>query len=138
MTCMFSFETASHIGASRSARLSHPAIVHDGEEATREDGPRSLAVGLAARHKAEPQQQRTQPFAQAAARRWWLALAERAEALRLDRRLVDEEVLAAAARRDEAEALLRVEPLDGTLRHGRPVLSARTEGIKTSRASALV
>jgi len=42
----------------------------------------------------------------------FLALHQRAEARGVDGRLVDEEVLAARRRRDEAEALLRVEPLD--------------------------
>mmetsp|Transcript_29284 Transcript_29284/g.75468 ORF Transcript_29284/g.75468 Transcript_29284/m.75468 type:complete len:274 (+) Transcript_29284:514-1335(+) len=41
-----------------------------------------------------------------------LALAERAEAIALDCRLVDEEVIAAHVGRDESETLLRVEPLD--------------------------
>mmetsp|Transcript_41906 Transcript_41906/g.132297 ORF Transcript_41906/g.132297 Transcript_41906/m.132297 type:complete len:278 (-) Transcript_41906:143-976(-) len=40
------------------------------------------------------------------------ALAERAEAVCVDRRLVDEKILTAAVGRDEAEALLRVEPFD--------------------------
>src|SRR4051794_2366936 len=41
------------------------------------------------------------------------ALGERAEAARVDPRVVDEEVLAALVRGDEAEALVVVEPLDG-------------------------
>jgi len=42
-----------------------------------------------------------------------LALGEGAEALRLDGRLVDEEVLAAVLGGDEAEALGVIEPLHG-------------------------
>src|SRR5687768_2393446 len=42
-----------------------------------------------------------------------LALRERAETAALDGRVVDEAILAAVLRRDEAEALLVVEPLHG-------------------------
>src|SRR3954449_1301031 len=42
------------------------------------------------------------------------ALGERLEAVRVDPRVVDEEVLAALVRGDEAEALVVVEPLDGS------------------------
>src|SRR3982751_5001467 len=45
------------------------------------------------------------------------ALGERAVAIGLDAGVVDEEVLAAFLGRDEAEALLAAEPLDGTLSH---------------------
>src|SRR6266404_1403041 len=44
-----------------------------------------------------------------------LTLVEGLVALRLDRRVVDEDVSAAVGRRDEAEALLAVEPLHGPL-----------------------
>src|SRR5688572_19254039 len=46
-----------------------------------------------------------------------LVVLKRAEALGHDRGVVDEEVLAALVRRDEAEALLVTEELDGSLRH---------------------
>src|SRR5690606_10382038 len=46
-----------------------------------------------------------------------LVVLEGLEALRLDRGEVDEDVLAAAVLRDEAEALVSVEPLDGSLSH---------------------
>src|SRR3954449_4659921 len=54
-----------------------------------------------------------------------LVLVQRAVALGRDRRVVDEDVCAAAVLGDEAEALLSVEPLHGTLCHavssrGRP------------------
>src|SRR3954453_13719821 len=45
------------------------------------------------------------------------ALGERLEAAALDRRVVDKEVLAALVRRDEAESLVVVEPLDGSCCH---------------------
>ena len=45
------------------------------------------------------------------------AVGERAEAGAVDRRVVDEQVLAALVRGDEAEALVIVEPLDGSRRH---------------------
>src|SRR3954447_18848904 len=45
------------------------------------------------------------------------ALGERLEAAPLDRRVVDEEVLAALVWRDEAESLVVVEPLDGSCCH---------------------
>src|SRR3954451_6204858 len=45
------------------------------------------------------------------------ALGEGLEALRVDARVVDEEVLARVVRRDEAEALVVVEPLDGSGGH---------------------
>src|SRR5262249_48942076 len=45
------------------------------------------------------------------------ALGEGAEPLRVDARVVDEEVLAGVVRRDEAEALVVVEPLDGSGGH---------------------
>src|SRR5918997_1474761 len=49
-----------------------------------------------------------------------LGLLERAVSLRLDRRVVHEDVGATAVLCDEAEALLRVEPLHRTLRHADP------------------
>src|SRR3954452_18766391 len=45
------------------------------------------------------------------------ALGKGAKAARLDRAVVDEEVLASLVRCDEAEALLVAEPLDGSGRH---------------------
>src|SRR3954452_12039926 len=42
------------------------------------------------------------------------ALCEGLEALGVDARVVDEEVLASVVRRDEAEALVIAEPLDGS------------------------
>src|SRR5919202_235748 len=45
------------------------------------------------------------------------ALGERLEALGVDARVVDEEVLARVVRRDEAVALVVVEPLDGSGGH---------------------
>src|SRR3954463_11018619 len=45
------------------------------------------------------------------------AFGEGLEALRVDARVVDEEVLARVVRRDEAEALVVVEPLDGSGGH---------------------
>src|ERR687895_2212211 len=46
-----------------------------------------------------------------------LVLLEGAEAVRLDGRVVDEDVRTVVVGGDEAEALLGVEPLDGALRH---------------------
>src|SRR5690349_24908814 len=46
-----------------------------------------------------------------------LVLVEGLVPLRLDRRVVDEDVVAAVLLGDEAEALLGVEPLDGALSH---------------------
>src|SRR3712207_4827670 len=46
------------------------------------------------------------------------ALCERTEAVALDRAVMDEEVLAALVGRDEPEALVVVEPLDGSGGHG--------------------
>src|ERR1019366_6181857 len=46
-----------------------------------------------------------------------LALRKVAEALHLDLRLVDEEVIPAAVRRDKSKALFGVEPLDCTYTH---------------------
>src|SRR5690349_6563972 len=46
-----------------------------------------------------------------------LVLVEGLVALRLDRRVVNEDVVAAVLLRDEAEALLRVEPLNSALSH---------------------
>src|SRR3954465_3444597 len=48
------------------------------------------------------------------------ALGERLEAAAVDAGVVDEEILAALVRRDEAEALVVVEPLHGSGRHGDP------------------
>src|SRR6478672_2949801 len=45
------------------------------------------------------------------------ALGERLEAAALYRRMVDEEILAALVRRDEAESLVVVEPLNGSCCH---------------------
>src|SRR6476469_4177694 len=45
------------------------------------------------------------------------ALGERLEAAALDRRMVNEEVLAALIRSDEAESLVVVEPLNGSCCH---------------------
>src|SRR3954451_19723071 len=45
------------------------------------------------------------------------ALGERLEALGVDAGVVDEQVLAGIVRRDEAEALVVVEPLDGSGGH---------------------
>src|SRR5215210_2513714 len=52
------------------------------------------------------------------------ALGESLEALRVDARVVDEEVLARVVRRDEAEALVVVEPLDGSGGHSLSLLGS--------------
>src|SRR5258708_30538033 len=54
-----------------------------------------------------------------------LAFREAAEALRLDCGVVDEYVLAAPVRRDEAESLRIVEPLHGPRRHFDHSLAAK-------------
>src|SRR3954452_24704280 len=51
-----------------------------------------------------------------------LVLVEGLVALRLDGRVVHEDVVAAVLLRNEAEALLGVEPLDGALSHARLLL----------------
>src|SRR5712671_5645713 len=61
-----------------------------------------------------------------------LTLGEAAEALRLDRGVVDEDVLPAAVRSDETKALRVIEPLHCTGRHSRKLLSC-TSG-KSPRA----
>src|SRR3954469_8760244 len=64
------------------------------------------------------------------------ALGERLEAAALDRGVVDEEVLAALIGRDEAEALVVVEPLDGSCCHlffpPRGLCTANAEGAQSN------
>src|SRR5690242_5260958 len=64
-----------------------------------------------------------------------LVLVEGLVALRLDGRVVNEDVIAAVLLGDEAEALLGVEPLDGALSHADVLLLLRLE-TATSAASA--
>src|SRR3954453_18648491 len=58
------------------------------------------------------------------------SLGQRLEAAAVDPRVMDEEVLAALVGGDEAEALVVVEPLHGSGRHGEPsyVRELRTRG----------
>src|SRR3954453_2660534 len=68
------------------------------------------------------------------------ALGQGLEALRVDARVVDEEVLARVVRRDEAEALVVVEPLDGSGGHslfppGISVLRSRKDSKRQRRGT---
>lgn len=63
-----------------------------------------------------------------------LTFFEQTEAARLDRAVVDEDVVARALNRDEAVALLGIEPFDGSLRH---LFSLHTFCSRTSRPRAV-
>src|SRR4051794_12268215 len=81
--------------------------------------PRAHARGAASRWKRSALEERDVDGLRALVARLGVirdlrALGEGAEAVRVDAGVVDEEVLAPVVRRDEAEALLVAEPLDGS------------------------
>src|SRR5690606_11660005 len=62
-----------------------------------------------------------------------LAFLQRAEAIGVDRGIVDEHVVAAVLGRDEAEALGVVEPLHGTESHAQPLGRLKVYGVRRQR-----